>query len=93
MAEPSISKRNETPLLAQEVPLTFEAANKIKPRALILKAKDKELSEIKKVIEERFPEVKIVYITTGSSSCILKVIKLASLEHQHLCAQPLYVIE
>ncbi len=93
MADPSINKSNEMPMLTKEAPFTVETESKIKPRALILKANDKALSKIKKVIEEQFPEVKIVYITTGSSSCILKVVKLSSLENQNLCAHPLYAIE
>jgi hypothetical protein len=79
MAESSVHKKDENPVLAQELPFALESDSKIKPRALILKAKDKELSKIKKLIEDECPEVKIVYITTGSSSCILKVVKLSSL--------------
>jgi hypothetical protein len=93
MVESSFNTVDENPQLTQEVPVESVPDSRIKPRALILKAKDKELSKLKKVIEEQFPEVKIVYITTGSASCVLKVVKLAALENQSLCAQPLYAIE
>jgi hypothetical protein len=88
----SINK-NENSTLIQEAPFAIEPDSKIKPRALILKAKDKELSNLKKVIEEQFPEVKIVYITTGSSSCILKVVKLTTFENQNPCARLLRSME
>jgi hypothetical protein len=38
---------------------------KIKPRAPIFKAQNKDLDKIIELIETQFPEVKIIYVTTG----------------------------
>jgi hypothetical protein len=92
MAESSINESNENGVLIHEVPFESES-NKIRPRALIFKARDKELSKIKKLIETHFPEVKILYITTGSPSSILRVIKSTPFENQNSSDQPIYTIE
>jgi hypothetical protein len=93
LAESSINESSENGVLMQDVPLESGSNNKIRPRALIFKARDKEVSKIKKIIETDFPEVKILYITTGSPSSILRVIKSTPFEKQNSSAQPLYTIE
>jgi hypothetical protein len=53
----------------------FVCSKKIKPRALIFEAQDKDLDKIKELIETQFPEVEIIYVTTGSVASILRVTK------------------
>ena len=69
------------------------ASYKIKPRAIILKANEKDLNKIKELIETQFPKVEIVYITTGPATSILRVTKSMPFETQNYPAQPLYTIE
>jgi hypothetical protein len=80
---------------AQEVPLGSETAGskKIKPRALIFKAHDKDLHKIQELIKTQFPEVEIIYVTTGPAASILRVTKSMPFETQDISAQPLYTVE
>jgi hypothetical protein len=80
---------------AQEVPLASETAcsKKIKPRALVFKAHDKDLHKIKELIKTQFPEVEIIYVTTGPAASVLRVTKSIPFEKQRSSAQPLYTIE
>jgi hypothetical protein len=80
-------------VIAQEVRLDFESSCKIKPRALIFKANQKDLDKIKELIETQFPKVKILYITTGPATSILHVTKSMPIETQNCPDQPLYTIE
>ena len=78
-----------------EVPLEPESgcSRKIKPRALIFKANDKDLHEIKEIIKTQFPKVEIIYVTTGPAASILRVYKSLPFETQNSSTQPLYTIE
>jgi hypothetical protein len=59
----------------------------------VFKASDKELDRLKELIKERFADIKIIYITTGTVSCILQVTKTMPYEKQNSSAQPLYAVE
>ena len=62
---------------AHEISLASETvcSRKIKPRAIILKAHDKDFCKLKDSIEKLFPEVEIIYVTTGPVACVLRVVK------------------
>ncbi len=81
--------------ITQEVPLASETAysKKIKPRAIIFKSNDKDLHKIKELIKTHFPEVEIIYVTTGSVASTLHVTKSLPFEMQNSSAQPFYTIE
>ncbi|MCW4029255.1 MAG: hypothetical protein NWE92_06380 [Candidatus Bathyarchaeota archaeon] len=49
----------------QEDYLKQKTSNKVKPRALILKAYDKDLENLKKTIKTQFPDIEIVYVNNG----------------------------
>jgi len=66
---------------------------KIKPRAIIFKAVDKDLHKIKELIETQFPKVEIIYVTSGPTASILRVTKSMPFETQDSSTQPLYTIE
>jgi hypothetical protein len=78
-----------------EVPVTSEATclRKIKPRAIIFKANDKDFCKLNDFIKTQFPEVEIVYVTTGPVSSFLRVIKSIPFELQESSEQPNYTIE
>ena len=78
-----------------EVPLVLETvcSRKIKPRAIILKAHDKDFSKLKDFIEKLFPEVEIIYVTTGPVACVLRVVKSMPFELQDSSVQPCYTVE
>jgi hypothetical protein len=69
------------------------SSQKIKPRALVFKANDKDVNKIKEIIENKFPEVKIIYLTTGPEASILHVSKSLPFEIQDTSTKPLYTIE
>ena len=81
--------------MAQEVPPASETAcsKKVKPRALIFKSNDKDLHKIKELLKTQFPEVEIIYVTTGPAASILRVTKSMPFEKQDSSEQPLYTIE
>ena len=81
--------------ITQEVPSAPETAysKKIKPRAIIFKACNKDLHKIKELIKTQFPEVEIIYVATGPAASTLHVSKSMPFEMQHSSAQPLYTIE
>ena len=83
------------PIETQEVPTSSQTtcSKKIKPRALIFKADDKDLNKIKELIETQFPEVEIIYVTTGPVSSVLHVTKSMPFEPRNPSAQPFYTIE
>ena len=80
--------------MAQEVPSVSEtvSSKKIKPRALIFKANYKDFDKITKLIETQFPEVEIIYATTGPAGSLLRVAKSIPFERQDSSAQP-YTVE
>jgi hypothetical protein len=68
-------------------------SKKIKPRALVFKATDKDLGKIKELIETQFTNVEIIYVTSAPAASILRVTKLRSFETQNSSEQPLFSIE
>ncbi len=67
-------------------------SKRIKPRAIIFKANDKDLDRIKELIDAQFPEVEIIYVTTGSSTSFLRVTKSMPIEPQNSSSDLLYTI-
>jgi hypothetical protein len=82
------------PIEPQEVPSSLETAcsKRVKPRAIIFKANDKDLDRIKELIDAQFPEVEIIYVTTGPVASILRVTKSMPIEPQN-SSDLLYTIE
>jgi hypothetical protein len=66
---------------------------KIKPRAIIFKANDNDFCKLIDSIESQFPNVEIVYVTTGPVASILRVTKSIPFEMQNSSEQPNYTIE
>ena len=96
--EPSLNKTataEVTTIESSEVHLTSEAAclRKIKPRAIIFKANDKDFYKINDLIKTQFPEVEVVYVTTGPVASFLRVTKSIPFEMQYSSEQPYYTIE
>ena len=96
--EPSLNKTAKaevTTIESSELYSTSEAAclRKIKPRAIIFKANDKDFYKIKDSIKAQFPEVEIIYVTTGPVASFLRVIKSMPFEMQNSSMQPYYTIE
>ncbi len=96
--ELSSKEENQVGVLTQEVgevPLASETAcsRKMLPRALVFRAHDKDLHKIEKLIKTQFPEVEIIYVTTGPAGSILRVTKSIPFEKQNSSEQPLYTIE
>ena len=69
------------------------SAKAIKPRALIFKAANKDFDKITELIKSEFPEVEILYITTGHVASILRVTKSLPFERQNSSEQSLYTVE
>jgi hypothetical protein len=93
MVESTLKENTQESVISQVVHLDSGSSYKIKPRALIFKANEKDLDKIKELIETQFPKVEIVYITTGPATSILRVIKSMPSETQNYLEQPLYTIE
>jgi hypothetical protein len=93
MVESTLKEETKNNIISQEVHLDIGTSYKIKPRALIFKANQKDLDKIKELIEIQFPEVKILYITTGPATSILHVTKSMPFETQNCPDQSLYTIE
>ena len=95
--EIDLSSKGDTQVeaIAQETPSASETAysTKTKPRALIFKANNKDFKKIEELIKEQFPEVEILYLTTGPVASILRVTKSIPFEKQDSPEQPLYTIE
>ena len=68
-------------------------SRKIRPRAIIFKAKCKDFDRIREFIKTQFPEVEIVYVTTGPAESILRVTKSIPFEIQDSSTQVLYSVE
>jgi hypothetical protein len=84
-----------TTVVSPEVNPTSEKPcfKKIKPRAIIFKANDKDFSKLKDSIKSQFPDVEIVYVTTGPVSSILRVTKSIPFELQDSSEQTNYTVE
>jgi hypothetical protein len=96
--EPSLKKTIKAEVMkieSSEVHLTSEAIclKKIKPRAIIFKACDKDFCRVNDLIKTQFPEVEIVYVTTGPVESFLRVSKSIPFEMQNSSEQPNYTIE
>ena len=96
--EPSLNKTAKAEVMTLEsfeVPLTSEVVclKKIKPRAIIFKANDKDFSKIKDLVKAQFPEVEIIYVTTGPATSFLRVTKSIPFEMQNSSEQINYTIE
>jgi predicted KAP-like P-loop ATPase len=68
-------------------------SKKIKPRALVFKAHDKDLDKIKELIKLQFPDVEVLYVTTGPADSFLRVTKSVPFEMQNFSSRPLYTVE
>jgi hypothetical protein len=86
---------NQTETVAKEFPSGSEEVcpKRMKPRALIFKANYKDFDKIIELIKTQFPEVEIIYATTGPTASILRVIKSVPFETQDSSTQPLYTVE
>jgi hypothetical protein len=96
--EPSLNKIAQAEVMtieSSEVYSTSEATclKKLKPRAIIFKANNKDFYKIKDLIKAQFPEVEIIYVTTGPVASFLRVIKSIPFEMQNSSEQPNYTIE
>jgi len=96
--EPSLNKTAKGEVMtigSSELHLTSDATclKKIKPRAIIFKANDKDFCKINDLIKTQFPEVEVVYVTTGPVASFLRVYKSIPFEMQNSCEQPSYTIE
>src|SRR5665647_2558731 len=96
--EPSLNKTSKAEVMTiglSEVYSTSEVTclKKIKPRAIIFKANDKDFCKIKDLIKTHFPEVEVVYVTTGPVASFLRVYKSIPFEMQNSSEQPNYTIE
>jgi len=92
MVESTLTKNNQDRVISKEVGLDSDTSYKIKPRAVIFKANEKDLDKIKEIIETQFPNVEIVYITTGPAKSILHITKSMPLKTQS-SEQPLFTVE
>jgi hypothetical protein len=96
--EPSlykIAKAEVMTIESSEVHSTSEVTclKKIKPRAIIFKANDKDFYKLNDLIKTQFSEVEVVYVTTGPVASFLRVIKSIPFEMQNSSEQPNYTIE
>jgi hypothetical protein len=82
VASPEVVPTSETP-----------CSKKMKPRAIIFKANKDDFCNIIELIKAQFPEVEIVYATTGPVASILRVTKSIPFEMQGTSEQPNYTIE
>ena len=81
--------------LTPNAPSALEAicSIKIRPRAIIFKANQKAFDKIRELIKSQFPDVEIVYVTTGPAACILRVTKSMPSEIQDSSTQTFYAVE
>jgi len=91
----SFKQDSQAEVLAQKVPsaLDVSCSRRIKPRAIVFKAHDKDLAKIKDLINSQFPDVEILYVTSGLAECFLHVTKSMPFEMQDSSAQPLFTVE
>jgi hypothetical protein len=64
-----------------------------KPRAIIIKATNKDFQEINSFIKSNFPDVQVLYVTTGPAASILRVTKRAPFEVTNSSEGLLYSVE
>ncbi len=78
-----------------QVPSALEVhgSKRIKPRALVFKAHDDDLHKIKELIETQFPDVELLYVTTGPAKGFLHVTKSMPFELQDSSGNPFYSVE
>jgi hypothetical protein len=77
-----------------QVPSALEVPfSKIKPRALVFKAHDEDLDKIKELIRAQFPDVEILYVTTGPAKSFLHVTKSMPFESQDFSERSFYTVE
>ncbi len=92
--EKTIKAEVKTALSPDELStLETNCLRKVKPRAIILKANDQDFSKLKDSIKTQFPEVEVVYVTTGPVASILRVTKSIPFEMQNSSEQTNYTIE
>ncbi len=84
-----LKEDNHIPSSALEV----SCSKRIKPRAVVFKAHDKDFDKIKELIKSQFPDIEILYVTTGPAESFLKVTKSTPFEMQDSSEQSLYTIE
>jgi hypothetical protein len=73
--------------------LEVSGSKRIKPRALVFKAHDRDLHRIKELIETNFPDVEILYVTTGPAKSFLHVTKSVPFELQGSSEHVFYSVE
>jgi hypothetical protein len=73
--------------------LEVSCSKRIKPRALVFKANNKDLHKIQELIKAQFPGVEILYVTTGPAKSILHVTKSIPFEMQDSSGNPFYSVE
>ena len=73
--------------------LKVSYSKRIKPRALVFKANDKDLHKIQELIKTQFPDVEILYVTTGHAKGFLHVTKSIPFELQDSSGNPFYSVE
>jgi hypothetical protein len=56
-------------------------------------ANNKGLYKIKELIDCQFPEVEIIYLSTGPATSIFNITKSMPFEKQDISTQPLYNLE
>jgi hypothetical protein len=80
---------------SSEVPPTSKATflKRMKPRAIIFKANDKDFCKLNDLVKTQFPEVEVVYVTTGPVESFLRVTKSIPFEMQDTSEKPNYTIE
>ena len=86
---------NQKEAITQDVSSASETAcsRKVKPRALIFKANWKDFDKITELIKTQFPEVDIIYVTSGPAESILRVTKSIPFEIQDSSMHPLFTVE
>jgi len=91
----NVIKAEDIKTESSELPPNSEATflRKIKPRAIIFKANDKDFYKLNDFIKTQFPEVEVVYVTTGPVDSFLRVTKSIPFELQNSSEQPTYTVE
>jgi hypothetical protein len=98
MIEPSLEKTPKTEVIKVVLPeviptLEKPCLRKIKPRAIIFKANDKDFCRLNDLVKSQFPDVEVVYVTTGPVASVLRVTKSIPFEMQNSSEQLNYTIE
>ena len=72
--------------------LEVSCLKKVKPRAFVLKANNKDFDKIHDMIKENFPEVELLYATTAPVGTFLRISKAIPFEMQDSSIKP-YTVE